>query len=258
MERRHRRTRRYQRTRQRDHQAALRAGGLAVGAGCLVLMVVLIASGLVITHPLSHSVGRWDEQVNALFARHRTSIGNRVTGDFTVLANTVSILVVAAVVSVIAVVRRRARWAVLLVIGLVVELALFLAVNYVVARPRPRVPHLGSTPSTFSWPSGHVAATFVLYGGIALVVMMVTRRLLPRILSWTAAAVLTTVVGLSRVYRGDHHPTDVMAGLALGVGALCVALLALRVWAARVEPTAPDRADTPGPRETADQVAGVA
>ncbi len=222
-----------------DRWPAYRASGLVVVGGCLVLMVVLIASGLIVTHPLSHSVGRWDGQINALFARHRTPTGNRLTGDFTVLANTLSVIAVAVVVSLIAVVGRRAHLAVLLVIGLVVELAVFLVANYLVARPRPGVPHLGSTPSTFSWPSGHVAATFVLYGGIALMVILLTRRSLPRILAGTVAAVLTTGVGLSRIYRGDHHPTDVMAGLALGVGALLVAVLAVRAWAARVAPTAP-------------------
>lgn len=210
---------------------AYQTGALVVLAGYLVLAILLIGCGVLITHALAHSVGRWDDGVNATFARHRTTTGNRVTGDFTLLSNAPGIIGVAVVVALIAVIRRRARLAVLLVLGLVVELAGFLTATYVVARPRPTVPHLGATPSTFSWPSGHVAATSVLYGGIALIVMMVTRRLFPRILAWTVAAVLTACVALSRIYRGDHHPTDAIAGLALGIGALCVATLAVRAWA---------------------------
>ena len=50
-------------------------------------------------------------------------------------------------------------------VGLAAELAVFLSTNYLCRSPvavRPR--RLGSTPSTSSWPSGHVAATAVLYG----------------------------------------------------------------------------------------------
>ncbi len=207
------------------------ASAAVVGVCYLVLTVVLIGAGLLITHLLSQSVGRWDEQVNASFARHRTAAGNRVTGDFTMVADTLAVVGVATLVVLVALIRRRARLAWLLPIALALELAVFLSANYVVARPRPHVPHLGSTPSTFSWPSGHVAATFVLYGGIALIVTLVTRQLVLRVLAWSAAVALTASVGLSRIYRGDHHPTDTMAGLLLGIAALASAFLAIKVWA---------------------------
>jgi undecaprenyl-diphosphatase len=114
-----------------------------------------------------------------------------------------------------------------------------------------------------------VAAAFVLYGSLALIVTMLTRRLFPRILAWTVVAVLTTGVGLSRIYRGEHHPTDVIAGLALGAGALCVAALALPIWATRVaraadpaalakHPEIAESGDTGEHSEAADDTAGVA
>jgi membrane-associated phospholipid phosphatase len=132
---------------------------------------------------------------------------------------------------------------VLLVIGLAIELAAFLSTTYLVARPRPHVQHLGSTPSTFSWPSGHVAATLVLYGGIALLVMMATPRLFPRMVAWIVAVALTLSVAVSRIYRGEHHPTDTMAGVVLGVGAVWAAVLVIRTWGlAATRPAAADSA----------------
>ena len=223
------------------------ASVVVVGLCYLVLTVILIGAGLVITHPLAQSVGRWDEEVNAWFARHRTSAANRVTGDFTNLADTSAVVGVAALVVLVALIRRRPRLAWLLLIGLTLELVVFLSTNYVVARPRPHVPHLGSTPSTFSWPSGHVAATFVLYAGTALIITFATRRLRPRLLAWSVAVVLTTCVGLSRIYRGDHHPTDTMAGLVLGVAALGSAFLAVRVWAMLTVSRSGDHGSAPIP-----------
>ena len=112
--------------------------------------------------------------------------------------------------------------------------ATFLTVNYVVARPRPSAPHLGSTPSTYSFPSGHVAATFVLYGGIAVLVAIRTRAIWARAVARAAAAVLTSWVAFARMYEAQHHPTDVMAGLVMGVAALTAVVLALRLRPAPV------------------------
>ena len=205
---------------------------LAVIAVCyLLLAVALIGSGLVVTHFLVHGrVGHWDDHVNTWFAKHRSKTWTSVSADFTLVADTLGVVVVAAVVTVVLLVRRWGRFALLLLMGLAIELAVFLSTTYLVARPRPHVQHLGSTPSTFSWPSGHAAATLVLYGGIAVLVVVATPRRFPRVVAWVVAVVLTLGVAVSRIYRGEHHPTDTMAGVALGVGALWAAVLAIRTW----------------------------
>ncbi|MDP9074109.1 MAG: phosphatase PAP2 family protein [Actinomycetota bacterium] len=203
--------------------------GAAMVGGYLLLAAILISSGMVVTHLLSHGpVGRWDEHVNDWFAAHRTNTWNRVSAVFTSLADTLGVVVVGAAVTIVLVIRRWGRFALFLVIGLAIELAVFLSTTYLVGRPRPTAPHLGSTPSTFSWPSGHTAATLVVYGGIALLVMRATPRRFPRITVWSIAVALTVGVGMSRIYRGEHHPTDTMAGVILGVGALWSAVLAIR------------------------------
>jgi undecaprenyl-diphosphatase len=145
------------------------------------------------------------------------------------MADTFEVAGVAAVVTIVLLVRRWGRQAFLLVAGLAIELSVFLASNKIVARPRPAVSHLGGTPSTYSFPSGHTAATIVLWGGIAVIVMVATTRRWPRIAMWTLAVVLAVAVGLSRVYRGEHYPTDVMAGALLGIGSLIAGVFIIRV-----------------------------
>lgn len=182
---------------------------------------VMIVLGLLMIHVLVHGgLGHWDEHVNAWAASRRNSNLNRFSSDATFLANTLGIVAVGGVASLIVLLWRHSREALLLPCALATELAAFLTINYTVARPRPSVPHLGSTPSTYSWPSGHVAATLVLYGGIAVLVKTYARRRAPVILAWTLAGVLTISVGLSRVYSGQHHPTDAFAGLILGAAVL--------------------------------------
>jgi undecaprenyl-diphosphatase len=212
----------------RGHESI--AIAIAVIASFAVLGIFITALGLLITHVLERgSIGVWDHHVSQWFDRHRSTQWNRITGDLTDMADTFEVAGVAAIVTVVLLVRRWGRTAFLLVAGLAIELSVFITANKIVARPRPAVSHLGGTPSTYSFPSGHTAATIVLYGGIAVIVMVATTRWWPRVVMWILAIVLTVAVGLSRVYRGEHYPTDVMAGLLLGIGSLVAGVFIIRV-----------------------------
>lgn len=206
------------------------ATAAAVVASFAVMSIILVALGLLITHVLEHgSIGVWDHHVSQWFDRHRTARWDRVTGDLTDMADTFEVAGVAAFVTVVLLVRRWGRRAFLLAAGLAIELSVFLTANQIVARPRPAVSHLGGTPSTYSFPSGHTAATIVLWGGIAVIVAVSTTRWWARVVMWTLAVVLTVAVGLSRVYRGEHYPTDVISGAVLGIGSLAAGVFIIRV-----------------------------
>jgi len=210
---------------------------IAVVTSFVVVGVVLVGLGLLITHILEHgSIGVWDHHVIQWFDKHRSARWNRITGDVTDIADTFEVAGVAVVVTIWLLVRRWGRQAFFLVAGLVIELSVFLASNKIVDRPRPAVSHLGGTPSTFSFPSGHTAATVVLYGGITVIIMVATTRWWPRVVMWILAVVLTIAVSLSRVYRGEHYPTDVLAGLLLGIGSLMAGVFIIRVAGANRSP----------------------
>ena len=108
--------------------------------GYVVLAALMIGIGLLLTHALDGSVGNWDRHVSEHFARHRTSGWNDDTKVATSAVNTLPAIVVAAVVVAFLAFRRRWREAVFLTIALVLEITVFLSVNFVVNRPRPAVP----------------------------------------------------------------------------------------------------------------------
>jgi len=202
-------------------------------AGYVVLALVMLGVGLLLTHPLNASVGRWDEHVNDYFARHRTSGWNQITKIATSGFNTVPVVVAASLVVGFLALRRRWHEAAFLTLALFLEITVFLSVTFIVARPRPAVPRLNSTPSTSSFPSGHTAAATVLFAGIAIIVFCCTTRMWARVSSTLLATAVTCMVGFARVYRGLHHPTDVLMGILLGLSCLFVAALAVRAASRR-------------------------
>lgn len=216
--------------------------------GYVLLTAALLGIGLLLTHALNGSVGRWDEHVNSYFARHRTGAWNDITEVATSAMNTVPVVVAAVLIVGGLALRRRLAEAAFLIVALVLEISVFLSVTFVVARPRPAVPRLNSTPSTSSFPSGHTAAATVLFVGIAVIVACCTRKQLARVLSAVCAAAAVLMVGFARVYRGLHHPTDVLAGLVLGLACLAISAIAVRRARRR---TAADTSDQPALLPTA-------
>lgn len=198
--------------------------------GFVALVALLVGAGLVLVHlVLDGPIGRADERASRWLAAHRTGVLNDLTQHATTLANTEGIVLVAAVVVLVCVAHRRLADAAMPVLALVIELAAFLSTTFVVGRPRPDVVRLNSTPVTDSYPSGHTAATFALYGAIALLATRAPSRRAWRVPAFVLVVALDAFVGFARVYRGMHHATDVVAGALLGALALGLAVHVVRL-----------------------------
>ena len=208
-------------------------GSMAI-LGYAVMSAVLVGVGLLITHQFG-ALTRWDESVNRWFVARRTPSWNDWTGYATRVADTLGILVVLLLAAIILFLLRHRWQALILLLALSLELLTFLTVNYSVGRPRPDVKPLGSLPSTSSFPSGHTAATIALYGGLALIISHRLRSRVAGFFLWTLAVLLATAIGFARIYRGMHHPSDVIAGALMGLAALGVAVVAVRIGQAAAE-----------------------
>jgi membrane-associated phospholipid phosphatase len=106
------------------------------------------------------------------FVLHRMPRLNALTHIGNYLAQTktvVGLLIVMFIVLRLSHRRWRESWA--LFAAIAGELAIFLVVSTVVARPRPNVLQLDRAPATSSFPSGHAGAAVVLHGCLAIILV---------------------------------------------------------------------------------------
>ncbi|MGE5226395.1 MAG: phosphatase PAP2 family protein [Planctomycetaceae bacterium] len=239
-------------SRMRAHRPVL--AGLSVWVvGFLVMAAVIVGLGLLLTHVLlPDGVARLDASVSQWFVRQRTATFDSVTVIGSDLGSTGGILGVAAVAALVLAIGKRWRQIGFLACALSLEFTVFLTATLLVDRHRPAVPRLDATPVTSSYPSGHAAAALTLYVGLALVVWSLTRPGAIRTVVWIVAIALPVFVGLSRLYRGMHHLTDVLASVLLGVGALSFALLATRSAVAVSEERHPEPIGPPAAASSAE------
>jgi len=85
-------------------------------------------------------------------------------------------------------------------------------IKHVTKRPRPYVRHetihlMVAPPDKYSFPSGHTAAAFCF----ALLIASSYSHLAPLLY------VFASLVAISRIANGVHYPSDVVAGMVLGL-----------------------------------------
>lgn len=124
---------------------------------------------------------------------------------------------------------------------LAVDTGLQNAVNFIVARPRPRTyagdpAFVGSGEGYLSFYAGHVSTTFA---ALSTAAFTVRKRYGEQVWPWVVVGLVGASVGVERVASGHHFPTDVavaaLAGTAIGI---TVPWLHLRREPARLSLTA--------------------
>ncbi len=95
-----------------------------------------------------------------------------------------------------------------------------LTLKPIIARPRPfmlreEIELIISAPSGFSFPSGHTASSFA-----AAVGLFIYHKKLG-----IAALIWAFLIAFSRLYMYVHYPTDVLAGMVIGILCAVVAMI---------------------------------
>jgi undecaprenyl-diphosphatase len=106
------------------------------------------------------------------------------------------------------------------------SISLNLILKYLFNRPRPLVPHLVDSYG-LSFPSGHAMISASFYGLLIYLVWKNVEVPAWRFLLVFLLSLLIVFIGFSRVYLHVHYATDVLAGLAAGLGWVILAIFLL-------------------------------
>jgi undecaprenyl-diphosphatase len=217
-------------------------------AGLAAIAALSIGLGLLVTRVLEPApgIGSTDEHFNVWLAAHRTSSRTEASLIGSTIAGGVVLPIVVGVIALVCAAMKKWRIAAFAVFVLGVESATYRATTLVVHSHRPRVARLEHLPVNASYPSGHTAASLAVYGGLILLLTSRFRDNAFRISAWTLALATVVFVAMSRMYRGMHHPLDVAGGVAVGIAAVIVLVLACRTAGAAAESRRQRRAAASG------------
>jgi membrane-associated phospholipid phosphatase len=206
-------------------------------AALAVTAALSICLGLLVTRVLEPAwgIGAADERANVWLAAHRSQSGTDTSLVGSIVAGGVVLPIVVGSIAFVCAVLRRWRIAAFLVFALGVESASYRATTLVVHSHRPQVARLENLPVNASYPSGHTAAAIAVYGGLALLLASRVGTGSARALAWTLALAMVTFVAFSRMYRGMHHPLDVVGGIVVGVVTLTVLVFVCRTAGATAD-----------------------
>jgi membrane-associated phospholipid phosphatase len=211
----------------------------ALLGGFLLLLVASILLGLLIVHVLASGSGL------GLAGEEQSFIEELVderSGTMTTVSEVASqvggapvLPIIVGIIGCYCAFTRRWLLAAFAVFVLLAESAAYHFTSIVIPRDRPSVNRLEDLPVDASYPSGHTAASVAVYSGLVLLLTASITGSVKKALAWTCAILLTTIVALSRMYRGMHHPLDVAGGVLVGIGAILLLLFACRAASSAAE-----------------------
>ena len=191
----------------------------ARAAAVLVLLATIAGSLAMLAHTPA-GIPMLDGSALAVLDLHTNAALNDTMTLLTSFGDEVTLICIFVALVGWAYATRGLWWARFFMVVMAGALAFDNIVKPMVGRPRPIFDQLvnGRGPS---WPSGHTTGTTALLFTLALYASAGRGRGL-RFALWGVALAGSIVMGATRVYLGVHWPTDVVAGIVLGISWVAV------------------------------------
>lgn len=169
----------------------------------------------------------FDEAVLSWVASHHTPALDSIMLEITTLGTGTDVLMVVCVAALFLTLTRHKYSALLLLVATSGGLLLDMWLKHWFGRPRPHVFVWGTQAFGSSFPSGHAMSATIVYSTVAYLAARLHRRRWARWVTMSIAMLLIFLICGSRVYLGVHYPSDVLAGVIIGLAwaAFCMATL---------------------------------
>lgn len=168
-----------------------------------------------------------DESVIRWMGEHHSPTLDAIVVEITALGTGTVVLMIVVVAGLFLVLTQHKGSAILLIVATAGGLVLNGVLKLGFDRPRPSIfiPTIHTVSSSF--PSGHAMSSAIVYGTVAYLAARLHRRRWARWLVMSFAFIVILLISLSRIYLGVHYPSDVVAGVIIGLAwaAFCMATL---------------------------------
>lgn len=204
-------------------------GGLGafLVAGVVIAIVATWGFGEFAEKVMGGQTQSFDETVLRWVAtRHTVSLDSLML-EITSLGTGSTVLMIVGVAALFLALTRHHYSAALLLAATAGGGLLNIVLKHYFERPRPHVFEWGTNALSSSFPSGHAMSATIVYTTVAYLAARLQKRAWERALTMIMAAAIILAISASRVYLGVHYPSDVVAGMIIGVAwsAFCMATL---------------------------------
>jgi membrane-associated phospholipid phosphatase len=219
----------------------LRAGHFYTTVGIFLVVGVLIAiAGTLAFAELGEWVRKgitqqYDVAALQWIRAHHTPLLTRVATELTYLGTGTVVLTIVGVAALFLWHTEHKHSARLLLASVAGGIILNNILKLWFSRPRPQVFERLTDTVSSSFPSGHAMSATVCYGTVAYLVIRLQKQHWSRVLTGIAAVIIIVGICTTRLYLGVHYPSDVIAGMIIGLAwaGFCMATLEASLVLAR-------------------------
>lgn len=226
--------------------------GIFILAGAAITLGGTYAFAKFAGHVTSGSTQAFDDAVLRWIGEHRPLNLEPVMLEITFLGTGTVVIAVVAVSALFLWLTRHQYSAALLLISAIGGVLLNNLLKVGFDRPRPQIFEWGSHALSSSFPSGHAMSAAAVYGTVAYLAARLQKRYVHRVITLVIAFILIILIAVTRLYLGVHYPSDVLAGIIIGLAwaSFCMATLeAIQVYARRRKPEVLEH-EKPAPKAT--------
>jgi len=189
--------------------------GSLLFAGMLLAIAALFFFGWLADEMLEGDTRNFDETVRMFVHEWASPFLTGVMQTASFLGSTLFLILFGVIIVVALYLRKHRHGAILFTITTVGSSLLLVMLKLAFRRARPEPFFDTILPSSYSFPSGHSLASFCFYGALAVILTDRTEKLWQQIIVWILSLAMILLIGISRIYLGVHHPSDVVAGYAV-------------------------------------------
>jgi undecaprenyl-diphosphatase len=213
--------------------------GIFILAGAAIAIAGTWAFAMLAGHVTSGSTQAFDNAVLRWLGAHRVANLDAVMLDITSLGTSSVVAMVVGVAALFLWLNQHKHSAILLFVATFGGVILNNLLKLGFERPRPEVIPWVTTAAFYSFPSGHAMSATIVYSTVAYLAARLQRTRAARLAISLVATIVVALVCLSRLYLGVHYPSDVLAGVIIGLAwaSFCMATLeAIQLYARRNAP----------------------